>query len=73
VNDSNWNTVITGIFGILGTIIGGWLAVQVAKVHTIVNQQRTDMIAEIRQLRQEKADKAEVARALAERAGPPDH
>ncbi len=71
-----WIGLAAGILGPIALAVAGWiraksLSDQLNEVHVIVNQQRADMMAEIRELRERIAATAEVARVLAEKAGPP--
>ncbi len=71
-----WIGLAAGIFGPIALAIAGWIKMQatakrVDEVHTIVNQQRSDMMAEIASLRSRIAIAEETARNLAQKAGPP--
>jgi hypothetical protein len=71
-----WIGLAAGIFGPIALAVAGWIRSRsldrkLNEVHTIVNQQRTDMMNEIRDLRERVTMAAEVARVLAEKAGPP--
>ncbi len=81
MSDAVWLALIAGFFGFLNTgavIFARWLSYRdnqrtdgkVDQVHTIVNQQRTEMMAEIDALKEKVAWQNEVARRLAEHAGP---
>ncbi len=81
MSDTVWLALIAGFFGFLNTgavLFARWLSIQDFKrtnakvdvVHGIVNQQRTDMMNEIDALKEKVAWQDEVARRLAEHAGP---
>ncbi len=71
-----WIGLAAGILGPIALAVAGYIraksiAKRVEEVHTIVNQQRTDMMAEIKMLRERVNIQEETARLLALRAGPP--
>ncbi len=81
MSDTVWLALIAGFFGFLNTgavLFTRWLSYRdnqrtdgkVDQVHTIVNQQRTEMMAEIDALKRQVARQDEAARRLAEHAGP---
>ncbi len=81
MSDQVWLAVIAGFFGLLNTaavLFARWLSYQDFKrtnrkvdgVHDIVNQQRTDMMAEIDALKRRVAMQVEMASDLARNAGP---
>lgn len=69
-----WPSVIVGMFALLGQLLSRWLASRetaalkagIAEVHIIVNQQRTEMMAEIKQLKEDRVQQAIVAKTLAD-------
>jgi len=70
-----WIGLAAGVLGPIALAVAGWIRFKttdkkLGEVHTIVNQQRTDMMNEIRELRERVNTAEEVARALAEKAGP---
>ncbi len=74
MSDTIWLAIITGIFGLLNAILAAWVLRSNGNIHTIVNQQRTDMIAHARSqdekiaiLESDKQEKAIIARVLAEK------
>ncbi len=71
-----WIGLMAGIFGPIALAVAGYIrskamSAKIAEVHQIVNQQRSDMTAEIKTLRERIAFAEETARNLAAKAGPP--
>ncbi len=71
-----WIGLAAGVLGPIALAVAGWIRSQslnkkIDDVHTIVNQERTRMMEEIRSLRDEISTAKQVARTLAEKAGPP--